>query len=273
MSNLHANPQAAIDLLNHIIADSGGQSQLTTAQILQSVLNQLMKAERALHLEGEPDDKGNGFYERQLGTPSGNIQLQVPRDRNGNFRPQVLPAIPHQRDSQDRYQLLDSLVNACYSPNQIDGVFDQLGLHYNPKETERLKELYLAEFNAWKTKELPPDMIALFIDAYQAEMLHKGKVRKMTAFVAIGVDFRGHKELVGLYIHLGHESKEFWLQTLNDLIDRGLKRLVAVVSDDFSGLKDAQCLTPVVLYPHATQCPPQHGQRGCQPLQCRTGSN
>lgn len=240
--------QGAIDLLNSIVADAGGQRQLSTSQILQSVLNLVMRAERSLHLEQHPQDKANGYYSRELGSPNGTLQIQVPRDRQGEFRPQVLPE-PYQRDLPERLTLLEELLQASYSPNQIQRLFKGVGLHYNPQEMERLKDHYLQEFHHWQTRELPHDMIGIFIDAYKAQILHQGKVRTVTAFSVLGVDFNGHKDLLGFYISLGNETKSFWLQVLNDLIDRGLKRLIMVVSDDFSGLKEAvQTLFPQALH-------------------------
>ena len=230
--------QGAIDLLNQIVKDAGGQKQLSTAQILQTVINQLMRAERSLHLEQHPQDKANGYYQRNLGSPNGTIHLEVPRDRQGDFRPQVLPD-PYQRDLPERLTILEQLMTQNYAPNQIQRIFKGLGLHYNPQEMEQLKEFYLQEFQQWKARELPQDMIGIFIDAYKAQMNHQGKVRNVTAFSVLGVDCEGNKDLLGFYISLGNETKAFWLQVLNDLIDRGLKRLLMAVSDDFSGLKEA----------------------------------
>ena len=82
-------------------------------------------------------------------------------------------------------------------------------------------------------------MIGLFIDAYHAEALIEQKVRKVVIYVVIGIDFTGHKALYGLYLFAGSESKGFWLQTLNQLISRGVKAPLFVLSDDFSGLKEA----------------------------------
>ena len=98
--------KAALDLLNQIVNDAGGQRQLSSAQILQSVINQLMRAERSLHLENDPQDKANGYYPRDLGSATGTLHLQVPRDRYGDFRPQILPE-PYQRDLPERLTILE----------------------------------------------------------------------------------------------------------------------------------------------------------------------
>ncbi len=91
----------------------------TTSKILEQVINMLMKAERDVHLKENINDKGNGYYERKLGTPVGILGLSVPRDRDGDFRPQVLPS-RYKRDSEDRFKTLQALFLSSYSPASIN---------------------------------------------------------------------------------------------------------------------------------------------------------
>jgi putative transposase len=207
-------------------------------QIIQTAMNLLMLAERDLHLKNSSSDKANGFFERELGSSFGSIKLKVPRDRNGDFRPNVLPP-PYQRDLENRENILQSLLNNGYSPNAIKRTLNDLSLHYSPKELDQLKEEYLVLYRQWQERQLPQDVIAIFIDVYHSETFIDHKIRKISLYVIVGIDFNATKDLLGLYLYEGNESKGFWLQTLNQLIERGLKRPLAVISDDFSGLKDA----------------------------------
>jgi len=210
----------------------------TTSRILEHTLNALMKAERNIHLTSNQDDKGNGFYQRSLGTPLGELDLSVPRDRDGDFRPQVLPD-KYIRDTEDRFKTLKALFTQSYSPAAINAIFNKLGLSYSKKEMEELKEHYLNEYEAWAKKDLPHDCIGIFVDAYISEVNHEGKVKKLTTFVVLGFDFEGFKDLYAIELNLGNESKEYWLSVFNRLINRGLKCPLFVVSDDFSGITDA----------------------------------
>jgi transposase-like protein len=210
----------------------------TTAEILQTTMNMLMLAERNLHLNANTADKGNGYFNRGLGTPMGKLDIRVPRDRDGDFRPAILPG-HHQRDYQERNEFLESLFLNGYSPNNIRRTFNSLELHYNPKELDELKSEYYDLFQKWQNRQLPEDMIGLFIDVYHNETNIDGKVCKSALYVIVGIDFNGLKHLFGLYLYEGNENKGFWLQTLNQLVDRGLKRPLIIASDDFPGLKDA----------------------------------
>ena len=197
-----------------------------------------MMAERNAHLENNPVDKGNGSYQRKLGTPMGQLDLIVPRDRDGDFRPSVLPK-QYNRDFAEREDLIMSLFINGYSPNQINKTLTSMHLHYNPEEIETLKNNYLELYNQWQNRELPCDVAGLFIDAYHCHTLIEQKVKKSVVFVIIGIDFTGCKSLYGIYIYTGNESKGFWLTVLNQIINRGVKSPLYIVSDDLAGLKDA----------------------------------
>jgi putative transposase len=235
------------ELIDNIGINSEDLQKSLSAKILETAFNIVMQAERNMHLHLNTLDKGNGFYKRSLGTPIGNLDINVPRDRDGDFRPKILPSSLYQRDSDDRYKLLEALFTSAYSPNNINSIFKALNLHYSPKETEILKKEYLSEINSWLKRELPHDVIAIFIDAYHSSVNIDGSVKKMAAYTVLGVDFNSFKDLFGIYISPGNESKEAWLKVLNDLIDRGLKRPLFIISDDFPGLKDAIS----VLFPKA----------------------
>jgi len=233
-TNLAINNAAISNMLNEI--QQGNNPSIT--EILQTTMNMLMLAERNLHLNGKTADKANGYFSREIGTPMGKLDIRVPRDRDGDFRPAILPA-PHQRDYQERNAFLESLFLNGYSPNNIRRTLNSLALHYNPKELDELKTEYSDLFQKWQNRQLPEDVIGLFIDVYHSETNIDGKVCKSALFVIIGIDFEGNKDLFGLYLYEGCENKGFWLQTLNQLIERGLRRPLIIASDDFPGLKDA----------------------------------
>lgn len=152
----------AENMINELQTDSN----LTLKQLLQTGMNLLMAAERQLHLQQQPQDKGNGYFARQLGTPLGSLDLKVPRDRDGDFRPSLLPK-PHQRDFEERSQWIESLLLSGSSPKQIELSLSQLGMHYNREELEQLKASYYESFQQWQKRELPNDMMGLFIDVYK----------------------------------------------------------------------------------------------------------
>jgi transposase-like protein len=228
----------ANEALNEMLAQLQTNGNISLQQLLQSSMNLFMLAERQLHLDQNSEDKGNGFFNRQLGTPMGSLNLDVPRDRDGDFRPAILPK-PKQRDIKERYDILEALLVNGYSTNVIADSLRDLNLHYNPEELDTLKNHLQAEHQQWLSRQLPQDVIGLFIDVYHAYARLDNTVQKVSLYVIVGIDFTGTKDLYGLYLDKGSESKGFWLQTLNHIIDRGLKRPLCIASDDFPGLKEA----------------------------------
>lgn len=225
-------------LSNYIAANLDSLLSESAARRTEAIMDIIMKAERSVHLDGKNNDKANGFYERPIGSPLGKLNINVPRDRDGDFRSQILPP-PYQRDSVERTDLIQALLSASYTPSGISSVLKDLGMHYSDEEVKKLQKKILVEFEAWSNRELENDYVAIFIDAYHSEIMENGSIKKLVVYSVLSIDFEGKKDLCGIYISIGSETKEFWLKVFNDLIKRGLKRLILIVSDEFGGIKDA----------------------------------
>ncbi len=201
------------------------------------LLNELMKKEREIYLRESIDNKANGYYERQLACFLGNLGISVPRDRKSEFRPAVLPS-EWQKADESFQEFILNLVLQSYSPNKIKTLLQSMNLPYSAEQIEEIKEDLYNKAKELKTRELPSDMFALFIDAYHTQIKDEevNRIKKAVIYNIVGIDMEGRKTLLSYYIYFGSESKEDWLQILNDLIKRGLKRVMVIVSDDFSGL-------------------------------------
>jgi len=204
------------------------------------LLNELMKKEREIYLRESIDNKANGYYERQLACFLGNLGISVPRDRKSEFRPAILPS-EWQKGDESFQEFILNLVLQSYSPNKIKALLQSMNLPYSAEQIEEIKEDLYNKAKEIRTRELPSDMFALFIDAYHTQIKDEevNRIKKSVVYNIVGIDMEGRKSLVSYYIYFGSESKEDWLQILNDLIKRGLKRVMVIVSDDFPGLTQA----------------------------------
>lgn len=207
-------------------------------ELLEQAYQIIMNAERKVYLKNNEEQKGNGYMERELGTPVGRLSLSVPRTRDSEFRPQILPN-KYQRDYYEKLNLIKSLMLSSYSVNEIIRALRDIGLHYSPNDLKLLSEEILKEYEAWNNRELPQDVIALIIDAYKSPIQYGDKVKKTITYVVQGIDFTGKKDVYGIYIYRGNENKAFWLSVLNNIIERGVKRTVMIITDDFSGLRES----------------------------------
>jgi len=204
------------------------------------LLNELMKKEREIRLRESINNKANGYYERQLACFLGSLGLSVPRDRKGEFRPCILPDKWEKADESFQEFVLN-LVLQSYSPAKIRALLQSMKLPYSAEQIEEIKEELYQKAKELRTRELPENLFCLFIDGYHTSIKDEevGRVRKAVIYGVIGVDLEGRKSFLGYYVYWGSESREDWLEILNDLIKRGLKRVMLIVSDDFTGLSSS----------------------------------
>ena len=232
----HLTKQEALEvLIDDILSDIDTTSALQ--QIFQTLLEHLMKKERELHLENDEENKANGYYPRSLACMLGNLNLNVPRDRKAEFRPFILP--PHYQKADKSFDnLILSLVLNGYSPNKIKSILKSMNLPYSPEQIEELKDDFCAKTKEFLTRQLPENAFALFVDAYHVSIKDDDtkQIKATVIYTVIGIDMSGKKDIFGFYIQEGKENREDWLVILNNLIQRGLKRVLIIVSDDFPGL-------------------------------------
>ena len=207
--------------------------------LLEKLLNKFMLSERGIILKGR-EDVGNGFYERSLLTGLGKLNLRVPRTRATNYRSLILPEY-YSRGEESYTGLLTSLVTNGYSPSNLKLVLASLNLPYSPKEIEQITNDLREEYYDFVRREIAEDVFVIYIDGYKMKLKDSssGRVENMTLYSVIGIDMEWRKDVYGFYLLKGNENKGDWIKVFDDLISRGMKRVSLVVSDDFSGIKDA----------------------------------
>jgi putative transposase len=203
---------------------------------LSHVLNSALKKERQFHLEEHPEDRGNGYApKRTLKVGTTAVELDRPRTREG-FYPAVLPK--HQRHLPEAYQqLLRNILLGARSFNAARRTLQALGLGYSPEQVEQLLEELHQEAKNFFTRPLSPDWLCLFMDAKIIELKDEHQqVKKAVHFLVIGIALDGKKEVITASTFWGNEVLESWRKVLIDLKNRGLVRVLLLVTDDFSGL-------------------------------------
>ncbi|ADQ05534.1 transposase mutator type [Caldicellulosiruptor owensensis OL] len=215
-------------------------------KLLEDLLDWFMLSEREIYLSKNDDDKGNGFYDRKLATPIGNLEISVPRTREGSFRPHILPK-PYKRIDQSYTELLMSLVINGYSETALLNTLKSLNLPYSEDELTKIKNNLKNELDLFKQRELPQQAFALIIDAYHCEIKDSSKVKKAACYIILGIDMDGKKDIFGMYTSFGKENRADWNKVFEDLINRSLKKVLIVVSDDFPGIIE----TIKAVYPYA----------------------
>ena len=200
------------------------------------ILSSLGQAERQIYLARTPADKGNGSYARSLKMGSIPLQIEVPRTRGGSFRPSLLPPL-YQRDYPEETQaLLLSLLASCRSLNAAQGALRKMGLAASEEELEAVARSFIEELELRHPRPLDPDLLALFLDAKYLEVREGDRLRPGCIYLVVGLGRDGKKRVLASLFRFGRENLEEWKTVLRSLLERGLRRVLLLVHDDFSGL-------------------------------------
>jgi len=211
-------------------------ADLSLRELLSMLLSSVGLAERKAYLERILPDKPNGFYDRSLQMGTIPVEIRVPRTRSGDFRPASLPPL-YQRGYRDETQaLLLSLLTSGRSLHAVKDALQKMGLSSSQQELESVATGLIEELDLRNSRPLDPDLLALFLDGKYVEFRDGDRLRPACIYVVVGLRRDGKKQVLTCLPRAGRENLEDWKFVLRNLIERGLRRLLILVQDDFSGL-------------------------------------
>jgi transposase-like protein len=213
-----------------------GLADCSLRELLGLLISGTGAAERNLYLERNLSEKPNGFYDRSLQMGTIPIDIRVPRTRTGEFRPQSLPS-PYQRGySEEEQSLLLGLLSSSRSINAAKDALRKMGLSHSEQDLERVAASMTEELELRNSRPLDPDILAVFVDGKYIELREGDKLRSACIYVVVGLGCDGKKKILSCIAKSGRENLEDWKSVLRGLIERGLRRVMIFIQDDFSGL-------------------------------------
>jgi transposase-like protein len=213
-----------------------GLGDFTLRELLGTLVSSAGLAERQVYLEQAEGDKPNGFYDRSLQVGTVPVDIRVPRTRSGDFRPKSLPS-PYQRGYSDEVQaLLLGLLGSSRSVNAAKDALRKMGLSASERELERVATSLIEELELRNSRPIDTDMLAVFVDGKYIELRESDKLRSACIYLVVGLGRDGRKRVLSCVAKAGRENLEDWKIVLRGLIERGLRRVMIFVQDDFSGL-------------------------------------
>jgi len=215
---------------------ASGLGDLNLRELLSWLLSTVGLAERKAYLERILQDKPNGFYQRSLELGTIPLEVRVPRTRSGDFRPASLPA-PYQRGYSEEIQaLLLGLLASSRSLNAAKDALQKMGLSSSQQDLDRVASGLIEELELRNSRPLDCDLLALFLDGKYVEFRDGDRLRPACIDVVVGLRRDGRKQVLTCLARVGRENLEDWKTVLRGLLERGLRRVLIVVHDDFSGL-------------------------------------
>lgn len=214
-------------------------------KVFKMMLESLMEGERTAILgydKHDPQGYGsgnsrNGYYERDLLTGLGLLEkLDIPRDRLGEFTPELLDK--WQRATKPMDELVLSLYAKGMTTRDINDVIEKIyGKSYSPQQVTLITKEVEEERLAWESRLLKKRYIAIFIDALFVKLRRGDTVSADAVYVVCGIDDEGYRDILGFYVGTS-ESANFWKEALTDLKERGVKEVLLFVFDGLSGLEN-----------------------------------
>jgi len=215
---------------------ASGIGDFSLRELLSMLLSGVGLAERQACLERMAHDQPNGFYDRSLQLGTIPLEVRVPRTRTGDFRPATLPA-PYLRGYPEETQtLLLGLLASARSLHAAQEALRKMGLSSSEQELERVATGLIEELELRNTRPIDPDLLAVFLDAKYVEFRDGDRLRSAAIYVVLGLRRDGRKQVLTCLPRPGRENLEDWKLVLRGLLERGLRRVLILVHDDFSGL-------------------------------------
>jgi putative transposase len=235
-------PHIPDELLDQLLAGADAKTAFDANGLLDGLKKAL--AERALNAEMDhhlASDEGgnsrNGYGRKTVTTETGRLELDIPRDRQASFDPQLTAKY------QRRFPGFDDKIVSMYargmSAREIVGhLRDLYGIDVSPDLVSAVTDAVLEEIAAWQVRPLEPVYPLIFFDALRVKVRDEGVVRNKAVHIALGVRADGTKEILGLWLEQ-HEGAKFWLRVMNELRNRGVEDVLLAVVDGLKGFPDA----------------------------------
>jgi putative transposase len=178
----------------------------------------------------------NGYRARRWDTRAGEIELQIPKLRQGSYFPSFLE--PRRRSEQALVAVVQQAYVCGVSTRRVDQLVESLGLRISKSEVSRICALLDEQVEAFRQRPLEGDYVYLWLDAKVEKVRDGGRVRRKALVIAHGVHETGRREIIGIDVGAA-ETEAFWTAFLRSLVKRGLTGVQLAISDAHPGLKAA----------------------------------
>ncbi len=230
-------------LLQEYNIESAKDIQDALKDLLGGTIKEMMEAEMDEHLgyskseRSDSDNARNGYKTKRLNSSYGSLQIDVPQDRRSAFQPQVVKK--RQKDISEIDEKIISMYAKGMTTRQISETMEDIyGFEASEGFISDVTDKILPRIEEWQSRPLASIYPIIFIDAIHFSVRHDNMITKLAAYVVMGINEDGRKEV--LTIEVGeNESSKYWLGVLNSLKNRGVKDILILCSDGLAGLKEA----------------------------------
>ena len=186
----------------------------------------------------ETRNSRNGHSNKTLRTSFGNVDIAIPRDRDGQFEPQLL-----KKNQTSVSRDIEEKILSMYAKGMTTGdieahIRDIYGVEVSDTTVSRVTDKILPIAKEWQQRPLESIYAVVFLDAIHYHVRSEGQIVKKAVYIAIGVDLDGHKDVLDMWVG-ENESAKFWATVLNGLRNRGVEDIFIACTDNLSGFSAA----------------------------------
>lgn len=230
-------------LLQEYDIETAEDIQDALKDLLGGTIKEMMEAEMDEHLgyskseRSDNDDYRNGYKSKRVNSSYGSMEIDVPQDRKSTFDPRVVKK--RQKDISDIDQKIISMYAKGMTTRQISETIEDIyGFETSEGFISDVTDKIMPQIEDWQNRPLDEVYPIVYIDAIHYSVRDNGVIKKLAAYVILGLTADGRKDV--LTINIGdNESSKYWLSVLNELKNRGVKDIMVICADGLSGIKEA----------------------------------
>ena len=188
--------------------------------------------------ESGSDNSRNGHSKKMLKTSMGSVEIDVPRDRNGEFEPQILKKNQTSISQGIEEKILSMYAKGMTTADIETHIREIYGLEVSDSTVSRITDKILPIAKEWQQRPLERIYAIVFLDAIHFHVRSEGQIVKKAVYIAIGVNLDGKKDVLGMWVG-ENESAKFWATVLNNLKNRGVEDIFIACTDNLTGFTAA----------------------------------
>lgn len=213
--------------------------------LIAPTLQAMLEAEMTEHLGYKkyeekgthPGNSRNGHSKKLLRTSQGYAALEIPRDRNADFNPQIIPK--HRTIQGDVEEKIIAMYAKGMTTRDINGyMYEIYGVDVSASMVSSITDTIIPRIAEWQARPLSPLYPFVYLDGIHFKVKNDGKVATKCAYIALGINESGHKEVLGIWVGEA-EGAKFWMGVLSELKSRGVADILIVCTDGLTGFDDA----------------------------------
>ncbi len=214
-------------------------------EIFKETLEQALESELDNHLGYDKNNPSgnnsgnsrNGYNKKTISTRFGEVETQIPRDRNGDFEPHIIKKY-ETNTNQIEDQIIAMYAKGLSTRDISAHMEDIYGAKFSPAVISNITEKIRPMIKRWQSRPLDPVYPVIFLDAIHFKVRKDNQVVNKAAYSVLGVNMDGQKDILGIWIG-ENESASFWLNVLNELKNRGVRDILIASKDGLSGFSEA----------------------------------